>query len=49
MDINFGSNVKEMKDINLNDYGIVQLDRKVKILKEYISGTISKILNDERV
>lgn len=49
VDINFGSNVKEMKDINLNDYGIVQLDRKVKILKEYISGTISKILNDERV
>lgn len=49
MDFDYGGNVENLKKIKLNDYGIVQLDKEAKLLKNHINELISMIINGEKL
>ena len=43
------TDVENLKKIKLNDYGIVQLDKEAKLLKNHINELISMIINGEKL
>ena len=49
LDFDYGGNVENLKKIKLNDYGIVQLDKEAKLLKNHINELISMIINGEKL
>jgi hypothetical protein len=47
--IEFGVNIKKLKCTNLDECGIFQLNKEVKILKKHIEALLDKIINNEEV